>query len=128
MANFDQANDLSPAQSLVPAAYTANANGTGVDLQGFEAATVIVDVGAITDGTHVVSLEESDDDSTYSAVAAADLLGSFPASLSANSVYKVGYRGSKRYIRAVTAVSGATNGAVYGASIVRGRPQVMPAA
>ena len=38
----DLANSISVVQSLAPAVRTADANGTGVDLQGFEGATVVV--------------------------------------------------------------------------------------
>jgi hypothetical protein len=55
-------------------------------------------------------IEESDDNSTYTTVAAADLIGGAPPvfdSTYANSVVKRGYRGTKRYVRArYSAVSG----------------------
>ncbi len=37
----------------------------------------------------------------FTDVASGDLLGSFPASLAAAAVTKVGYRGHKRYVRTV---------------------------
>ena len=42
----DLSNNISPAVSLAVAVRTAAANGTGVDLQGYESATALVDVGA----------------------------------------------------------------------------------
>lgn len=127
MATFDLKNNADVAQSLAPATRTASANGGGVDLQGYEAAMVVFDAGTITDGTHTPSLEESDDDSTYTAVAAGDLDGSF-ADLASNGIQRVGYTGAKRYVRAVITVSGATSGGTYGAAIVRGRPHAAPPA
>lgn len=100
--------------SLNPGAKTATANGTGVDLQGKYAAEVVFLVGTITDGTHTPSLDESDDNSTFTACAAADMSGSL-AVLASNTVRIVGYLGSKRYIRAKSTVAGATTGGVYGA-------------
>ena len=42
----DLSNNINPAVSIINAVKTAAANGTGVDLQGYERATVLVDVGA----------------------------------------------------------------------------------
>ena len=42
----DLKNNIGVVQSLAPAARDADANGTGVDLQGFESATVVIDMGA----------------------------------------------------------------------------------
>ena len=114
---------MTPAISLSPAARTATANGAGVDLQGYEAAAAIVQFGTWTDGTHTPSLQESDDNSAFSAVAAADLTGAFTAVSSgggSNTVQRVGYIGAKRYVRGVMTVSGATTGAVSAIAIVRG--------
>jgi len=120
MTTFDLKSNADVAQSLVPATRNSNTDGSGVDLRGYEAAMVVFDVGAVTDGTHTPALEESDDDVSYTAVAAADLQGSF-ANLSAASVQRVGYIGGKRYVRAQCDSSG-TTGAAYSATIVRGRP------
>ena len=42
----DLSNNINPAVSIINAVKTAAGNGTGVDLQGYESATVLVDVGA----------------------------------------------------------------------------------
>ncbi|MDA8254986.1 MAG: hypothetical protein M0Z99_04980 [Betaproteobacteria bacterium] len=113
--------------SLAPAARTASANGSGVDLANFASATVAFVVGTITDGTHTPSVEESDDNSTFTAVAAADLIGTL-AALASNTNQRVGYRGSKRYLRAVSTVAGATTGGVYAAVVIRGDGRKQPTA
>lgn len=113
--------------SLAPAARTASANGSGVDLANFASATVAFVVGTITDGTHTPSVEESDDNAAFTAVAAADLIGSL-AALASNTNQRVGYRGSKRYIRAVSTVAGATTGGVYAAVVIRGDGRKQPTA
>ena len=113
--------------SLAPAARTASANGTGIDLANFASATVAFSVGTITDGTHTPSVEESDDNTTFNAVAAADLIGSL-AALASNTNQRVGYRGSKRYLRAVSTVAGATTGGVYAAVVIRGDGRKQPTA
>lgn len=125
MANRDTATEALPAHSLAPAVRTnGTVNGTGVDLQAYEASYALVHFGAYTDGTHTPKLQESDDNSSFTDVAAADLLGAFSAVAAAggaNTIQKVAYRGAKRYIRIVMTTSGATSGAASGGSIVRGR-------
>lgn len=119
------------AQSLTPAARTASANGTGANLQGYGSAMAIVAFGTITDGTHTPKLQESDDNSSFSDVAAADLNGSFSAGTSGaggSAVQRVGYIGAKQYIRVVMTVAGATTGALSSAEIVRGHAAQNPLA
>lgn len=118
-------NQLGFATSLGPAARTATANGTGVDLSGYRAAAVFFHVGTITDGTHTPKIQESDDNSSFTDVAAADQSGTL-AALASNVNQEVAYLGTKRYIRAVSTVSGATTGGVYTALVVRGAPLTTP--
>src|SRR4051812_29715472 len=120
----DLKNRVSTAVSIAPAVRTATVNGSGVDLQGYEAAMAVVHFGAYTDGTHTPKLQESSDNSTFADVAAGDLIGSFTAVSAAggaNTIQQVGYRGSKRYVRVVLTLSGTTTGAGSGATVVRGR-------
>lgn len=121
----DLKNNLTVAQSLAPAARTATANGTGVDLAGYEGAVVVFDVGTITDGTHTPSVQESADNVTFTNVAASDMLGAL-VNLASGTVQRAGYVGTKRYIRAVSTVAGATTGGVYSATVVRGMPRKAP--
>lgn len=123
----DLKNDLTLATSLAPAARTATANGTGVDLKGYDGATVEFIVGTITDGTHTPKIQESDDNTTFADVAAADQQGAL-SNLATSTNQRVGYLGSKRYIRAVSTVSGTTTGGVYAAVVLRGYPRTLPAA
>ncbi len=123
----DLTNNINIAQSLAPAARTASANGSGVDLQGYNSAAIAFHPGVITDGTHTPKVQESDDDSTYTDVAAKDLIGSL-TDLASNTIQRIGYKGTKRYIRAVSTVAGATTGGVYGAEVVRGNPHIAPTA
>ncbi|WP_319798319.1 hypothetical protein [Nitrobacter sp.] len=126
----DLVHSIAPVQSLAPAATNASRNGTGVDLQGYEGAIVEVSAGAWTDGSHTPKIQESSDNSTWNDVAAADQIGSFTAVTSsgtASNVQTVSYIGSKRYIRAVITVSGATTGALLGANVLKGHARVKPA-
>lgn len=112
------------AQSLKPLLRTATATGATVDLLGYDAAEILIDAGTCTDGTHTVSLTESDDDSTYTAVAAGDIEGTCPAIITTNDdqAHTVGYRGTKRYLRPVVTVAGSpSTGATIGICVLRGR-------
>lgn len=116
--------------SLVPAVVAATAKGTHADLQGFNSATLIVNTGAIAgDGLYDIRLQESDTttDGDFTDVAAGDLIGTLPAALAASSVYKQGYKGIKRYIRAVITKQSGTSIAA-GAVILRGHPNDAPVA
>ena len=123
----DLVNNEDYVQSVAPAAYAASVNGAGVDLRDFDGAMMVVDPGAVTDGTHTPKMQESDDDSTYTDVAAADMEKTL-AAIAASTVQRVGYKGNKRYVRAVVTVAGATTGGVYGVGFVRGLPHSSPVA
>jgi hypothetical protein len=131
-------NQVLTVQSITQANRTnGTVNGTSTDLlmnavgrQTFRSALVIVQTGTITDGTHTVEVQESDDNSSFTAVADADLQGTEPAVVAANDnvVFEIGYRGSKRYLRVVCVASGTTTGGTLGAVIVLGLPRRYPVA
>ena len=117
------------AVSLTHAARTATTNGSAVDLQGYQAATLVVNAQAWTDGTHAFKLQDSPDNSTWTDVAAAQLDGTGPSINAAGgqlTTYKVGYLGNQRYIRAVQTCSGTTTGAIIGAIVVRTQARKVP--
>lgn len=137
----DMSNSIATAVSLVSAVRTAAANGTGVDLQGYESATLIADVGAEGDTLSSsvyfeISLEHSDDNSTFTDVAQADIVDGTISSGgiwlkldgtaggnpdTAGEIFRVGYIGGKRYIRVVLAKSGThSNGTPIGAFVMKG--------
>ena len=131
MSRTDLKSHINVAQSLVPTSRTTTANGTGVDLTGFDAATVVLDLGAIggTTPSFTFAVQESSDNSTYTAVAAADLDSGQPAAATAGgAISEIGYRGIKRYLRvAITAASGTSPTLVCSATVVRGKPRKLPA-
>ena len=137
---YDLSNSINPAVSLAAAVRTAAGNGTGVDLKGYEGATILVDVGAEGDTLSgsvffEVSLEHSDDDSTYTDCAQADIIDGTIASGgiflkldgtaggdpdTTGLIYRVGYVGGKRYVRVVLAKTGThSTGTPIGAMVVR---------
>lgn len=121
MALNDARSDQVVFNSIQIGAKTnGTANGTGIDLARGHNATVHFLMGTVTDGTHVPTVEESDQlASGYTTVAAANLAGTL-ANLATNVHQKVAYIGSKRFIRGVITTSGATTGAVAGAVVVMG--------
>ncbi len=129
----DLSSNISVASSLAPAARTATANGTGVDLRGFGGAAVLINLGTFagTTPTATLRVEESNDDSTYTAVAAADLVGGTIAGIDTTNdegVIERSYIGAMRYIRvALTAIAGTSASLPSSAEIVRSHPAQAPA-
>lgn len=130
MTTNDIRNNVDAGHSLAPAVRsTGTYNGAGVDLQGANAAAAVVYFGAYTNGTHTPSLEHSDDNTTFSAVTGTDMDGSFTAVAAAggaNTLQRVGYRGGKRYLRAVMTVASGATGAGSCALILRGDMAALP--
>jgi len=135
MTSRDLKSNVDASQSLAPAERTASANGTGIDTRNHDSAMVVFNIGLYTDGGWTPAVEESDDNSIFTAVAAADLEGAFTAINDAsadNTTQRVGYKGNKRFIRAVLTEAGASpapsTGLVAGATISRGHPHGTPTA
>lgn len=115
--------------SLVPATRTADANGTGVDTKGYNDAMLVVSVGDIdladTNETYAVNLEESDDNSSFSAVSG------FSITITADNQCKELRIPDlnltrKRYLRAVLDVGGTTPSIPGEAFFVLGEPFQAP--
>jgi hypothetical protein len=128
MATKDLYHPISPAISLVPDVRTADENGRGVDVLGFESALVVVATGTIIDGKHTIELQESYDNEFFTAVADEDFLGMEPiiTDTASSKTYKVGYIGNQRYIRVVTTVENADEGGVYSAVVLRSNARHQP--
>lgn len=140
----DLARIVSPAYTLPPVVRNADANGTGVDLRGFDSAAVILmpGIGGITfDGTNKIEfkIEESDDNSAFTAVAQADVLGAtvatggifrtLDAAHAAATITEISYIGAKRYVRVVADFSGTHGtGTPIAAIVVRGHAAYAPVA
>jgi len=128
----DLKSNIKPVQTLIPASRTAAANGSGVDLAGFNGASVVFSNGAIGgtgSPTFTFEVQESDDNTTFTAVADKDLRGVEPVITTANQISQVSYIGYKRYIRAaLKTVSGTSPTLDCSATIVLGRPANAPTA
>ena len=126
----DTYHDTKVVASLVPAVQAATLKGSTIDTQGFGSALMVVNTGAIdTAGTYDIKMQESDTttDGDFTDVAAANLIGSLPTALAASSVYRQGYIGKKRYVRAVITKQSGTSIAA-GAVFVLGNPALAPVA
>ena len=125
----DIKNNLDGVSSIDPASITATTNGSGVDLRDFDGAMVVFQAGTVDTGngdeTYTPSVEESDDNSSYSAVVASDLEGAL-VNMAANSVQRTGYKGAKRYVRAVLTLGGTTPSINASVLVVRGLPHHAP--
>lgn len=122
-------SELGIVAAVVPATLTATNTSAAIDLQGFDGAMVIIQTGAIGgSGNFTPKLTEcATSGGTYTDVAAADLNGSFTDPLAASSVYKIGYRGNKRYIKTVLTLNSGTS-IVAGVVVVKGAPAIAPVA
>lgn len=131
-----------PQISFNDGARTAAANGNSIiDLQGFEAATIVIASGTITDGTlYTFELKHGDAVNLSDAVAVpdTDLLPGGPtagdlepgfAAADDDHIHWFGYVGLKRYLRidlATVTGSPSTGGHFLGV-VLKGRPRHAPA-
>ncbi|QKK15615.1 hypothetical protein [Rhizobium indicum] len=122
------AANIGARSSIDPAVQSASANGTGIDTLGFGSLAFLVQTGAIVgSGAFGVTLEDSDDNVTFAAVAAEQVKSNAPAVLTASGTFKVGYHGFKRYVRPVLTKASGTSIAA-GVAAVLGRAASRPVA
>ena len=115
----DLVHNIKAAIAAPPATRAASFDGPAVDLLGFDSVALIVSTGAVTGaGDMSVKLQESDTTTAgdFTNVAPDHLQGGITGPLVANSTAKVGYRGFKRYLRAVLTLNSGTSvtvGAIF---------------
>lgn len=123
-------SDFKAIQALAPALRAGSATGGSIDRWGYGSLTFLVDAGARTDGTHTVSGDHSDDNSTWEAIPAEEITGAFPAIAASgdqNKATAINYIGDRRYVRAKVAASGSpATGAIVGVTVLLGRPHSAP--
>lgn len=139
MAKKDIWNNLDMDKSIAPQFVNSNTTltGTGVDLRGYEGALVVIQSGAIAGSAsanvYTPEVQESDSSDTgFTAVADANLLPTTTPEASAahnggtdNTVTKIGYIGTKRYIRVVlNCTAFTTAGGYICANIIKGNPHL----
>ena len=106
--------------AIAPAVQAAAADGAVIDLAGSKAIAFIVNTGAIAgSGDFGVALQESDASGSGFAAPDADFVDSnAPATLAAASVYRLGYRGNKRYVRLSLTKAGGTSVALGAVAVL----------
>lgn len=127
MAIQDIASDLKPVvESMVSIVADGATNGNAVDTAGYECGVMfIAQCVNYTDGDYVVTLQESDDNITFTNVPAEKLIGGMAVISALNAegdtLQKVGVFSNKRYVRSVITASDVTTGsAVAITAILRG--------
>jgi hypothetical protein len=128
--NRDLAHNLGVVQVVAPAVLSATNTSSPVDTLGFNSAAVVIQTGAIAgDGDFTPRLQHSHTTTPgdFEDVPASELIGTFPASLLANAVVKVGYVGNRRYLRTVLTKNGGTSIAA-GVILVKGNAHQRPVA
>lgn len=124
----DLYSNIGTALALVPAVKTAAGEGPAIDTNGFNRVAFVVNTGAIAgDGDFGVKVQESDTDQSgdFTDADASVVKSNAPATLEANSAYKLGYTGHKRYVRLALTKAGGTSiaaGAVAVLSDAQKRP------
>ena len=133
----DIANNLDLKRAISPQA--ARTDNTAIvsqvaDLKGYDGCMLAINIGANTDAnaTFAVLIEDSDDNSTYGAVAdeylnGTEALAGFQFD-DDNEMRKIGYNGIKRYVRATITPSGNDSGNIFVTASWVLKPLRMPAA
>jgi hypothetical protein len=139
----DLISNVSVSKTLAAATYTSDQNSASIDLQLFNSAVLgcIVGVSGDTLSGSVkieLELEHSDDNSTWSDCADADLSTAVSGTNTGcaaviddgaedDVVVKVGYKGQKRYVRMVANFTGThTNGCPLAMFALRGHAEHKP--
>lgn len=110
------------SQSLDPATITSDTNCTSVDMKGYDEVMFLVNIGESGDTLSAsvkieLEVEESDDNSTFTDVADADLVnyvagtndgcfGVIDAAAEDDAIFITAYRGDARYVRVVLNLTG----------------------
>lgn len=126
----DIVHNIKAVIAAAPATRSASFDGAAVDLLGFDSAALVVSTGAVTGaGAMSVKLQESDTTTAgdFTDVDPDHLQGGIAGDLVTNTTAKVGYRGFKRYVRAVLTLNSGTSVSV-GALFILGNAAERPVA
>lgn len=118
-------NSLSRMALPSAARVNGTANGSTVDTgvfgNDFRSVLFVVTTGTIADGSHAITVQDSDDGSSWAAADPSRIQGTQPTigATDDNVVFDVGYVvGTRQYVRLVVTTSGATTGGVFSAVAV----------
>lgn len=85
----------------------ADANTESVDVRGFDAVSLLFLIGSTVNAGFEIALEDSDDNTTFTAVDADYIIGDVTAD--SETAQQIGYVGGKRYLRAAMTIPGASD-------------------
>ena len=108
----DIVHNIKAVLAAPAATRSASFNGDPVDLKGFDSVALVVNTGAVSGaGDMTVKLQESDTTTSgdFTDVPAARLQGAIASPLVTATTAKIGYRGFKRYLRAVLTLNSGTS-------------------
>lgn len=133
MASRDLKNNIKIVNALNIASISTNTTTVGVevDTQGFESVTFEVITGARTDGTVTPLIQETDTSGSYSGSVDDDNLVGLEADAALSvqhSRSRVGYIGTKRYVRLSLVSTSVTTGLTAGASAILSDAKRLPVA
>jgi hypothetical protein len=129
---FDLHSYTKGVQCGPPAAYRGDEGGAAIDTVGFESLEYVINVGtALVGGGFTASLEESDTGAfagEETAVDAGEILGALPTLVAtgADTAFRVGSMGKKRYQRIVLNETGTVTAGVIGVVAVLSNPKHTP--
>lgn len=126
----DLFSNIGAKVALAPAVVTAAGNGNSIDTNGMGRIAFIVATGAVAGaGDFGVKLQESDNGSTgwTDVTDEHQLQTNAPATLEADSAYRVGYLGHKRYVRLAVTKAGGTSVALSAVAVL-GNTETRPVA
>lgn len=129
----DLTKKLATVQAIAPIVVDVTKESSAIDLNGANSALIVFECGVPGDTLSSTvkftpGVTESDDDSTYTAVAAGDIVGTLAAVASGTAASRqvVGYKGEKRYLKVqLTAAGTHTNGTPWAVTVIKGDLQFM---
>lgn len=126
---YDLAEKIGIENTIDPQTVTGDITGNQIDVTGFRSIAIVAIVGSVTDGTHVLTVQESDNGSDWSDIPAEEIDGNLDDITSSNAGnQKVNLMTSKKYIRVNVAASGVTSGGDYAVAVVKGNSRKEPVA
>lgn len=128
----DLRNNIDAESLLAPAVQSATVSSIDADVAGYNSLTFIISTGAIVSaGSFTATVEDTDDEGAspddHETVVAASLIGTLPDVLAANTVYRIGYVGHRRFARVKLTKNGGTSLAA-GVVAIKGHPASAPVA
>lgn len=126
---FDEAVVRRAVSPAVRTNGTLNGPAVNVGAYGADSAIVAVITGTVTDGSHAVAVQESDDGATGWTNVPSDRLQGSPPTITGtddDTQFEVGVDTLKAYLRVQIVTTGATTGGLISAVVVAGEPGATP--